>query len=79
MVTVYGGWLTDAGNYLGKASRGILDIAGKAVNIAATRGGADSTSLITTGESEEASYMGPGLIAGAAVIGLLILAKKRRR
>lgn len=79
MVTVYGGWLTDAGNYLGKTARGILDIAGQAINTAVTRGGADSTELVSTSPPAPVSYAGPAMVAGAAMLGFLLLSKKKRR
>ena len=79
MVTVYGGWLTDAGSYIGKATRGILDVAGQVINTVATRGGADSTDLVTTGPTTKVDYTGPALVAGAAVLAFLVLAKKRKR
>lgn len=79
MVHLYGGWLTDAGSYLGRASRGILDVAGRTINTVVTRGGADSTELVSTSPEAPPNYVEPALIAGAAVLGFLILAKAKKR
>lgn len=75
MVQVYGGWLTDAGSYLGKATRGILDIAGQALHVA--QGG--GTDLVSTSPTPKTDYVAPALIAGGVVMVALMLTKKKRR
>lgn len=74
MVT-YGGWLTDVGSYIGRTSRGILDTAGKAINVLSTRGGADSPQDVFVPE-ERQDTTPLLLIGGAALAALLILRKK---
>ena len=79
MVQVYGGWLTDAGSYIGRTSRGLLDIAGHAINTVVTRGGADSTDLVSASPAESPDYTMPAVLAGAGVLAVLFLTKKKKR
>lgn len=76
MVQVYGGWLTDAGSYFGKASRGILDLVGQALHTAQGGGGTD---LVSTTPQPKTDYVAPALIAGGVVMVALMLTKKKRR
>lgn len=78
-----GGWLTDAGSYLGKTTRGILDTAGRVVNIVATRGGADQDTIISEQGAQDggmADMAMPLAIAGVGVLALIaVMAGKPKK
>lgn len=81
-----GGWLTDAGNILGKSARGILDIAGKAVNVVTTRGGADQDVIVREQQAPQSSMNDLALPLAIGGVGILALVavmagkpKRRRR
>lgn len=74
---LYGGWLTDAGSYLGKATRGILETAGQALNIA--RGTTDSSDVLVSSAPAKPDYTGPILLGAAALLGVVVLTAKRKR
>ena len=60
-------------------SRGLLDIAGHAINTVVTRGGADSTDLVSASPAESPDYTMPAVLAGAGVLAVLFLTKKKKR
>lgn len=79
---ILGGWLTDLGHGIAASARGILDVGGKAIQIATTRGGADSDVVIRQEpqESTLSQYAIPGAIAGVGIIALIaVMAKKPKR
>lgn len=79
-----GGWLTDLGHGIGNAARGILDVSGKAIQVATTRGGADSDVVVReapTPESNLSQYAIPGAIASVGILALVavMVSKPKRR
>ena len=77
-MVLHGNWLTEVGGYIGKTSRGILDVGGKAINILTTRGGSDVTTDVYEGGESAPDYTMPILLGGAAVAAILLLKGKRR-
>lgn len=76
-----GGWLTEAGSYIGKTARGILDVGGKAIGIITSKGGTAGTDVY-----DENANAGPGIdptmaiaVAGLAVVGVVVLTKRRKK
>jgi len=76
-----GGLPTDIGSGLGRLLRGSLDIAGKALKIVTTRGGADE--VVTISEDDSAPSVDPmiwyALGAGGILIVAAIAVKKRKK
>lgn len=76
------GGIRDIGGMFADMLRSGIDIAGKAVNVAATRGGADSVITMTddSGQSEPTNPMvWYGLGAAGILVVAAIAAKKRKR
>lgn len=79
---ILGGWLTDLGHGIAASARGILDVGGKAIQIATTRGGADSDVVIRDVQQDNtiAKYAIPGAIAGVGILALVaVMASKPKR
>lgn len=79
VVTVAGD-LRDFGKILADGLRSSVDIAGRAINVIATRGGADE--VVTVQEDAGGSETSPMVwyaLGAAGILALAVVAKKRRK
>lgn len=74
------GWLTDLGHALGKTLRSTVDITGRAVNVIATRGGADEVVTVTDDAPQGGTSPMVWYALGAAgILAVAAVAVKKRR
>jgi hypothetical protein len=76
---VLDGWLTDLGSVLGRSLRGSVDIAGRAVNVITTRGGADELTYIGGAPEPSVNPMVWYALGAVGVVAVAVTMKKRRK
>lgn len=77
---VLDGWLTDLGHTLGKTMRSSVDIAGRAIGVIATRGGADEVVTVTGDAPVQDNTLWYALgVAGIAVVAVVAIKKRKKR
>lgn len=73
-----GGGIRDAGKMFADALRSSIDITGRAINVIATRGGADEVVTVTQDTPSQDNTMWYALGA-VGLVAVVVVAKKRKK